>query len=157
VATSEKASNKYCTIVLLQGPRGAWTVAVRRRFQRVERPKPRKATSLQEIEQIARVHGLLCVVGVAPSPELMVTLARRERLTGLLVKNCVGSKLGRQGRPRAYSGALTLATEDGNVQIDYLDIVWLEKAKLSTGHSKRPRPPEAKSKRNRRHRLPRKR
>jgi hypothetical protein len=102
---------------------------------------PRKATSPEEIEQIARVHGLLSNVGVAPSPKLMVTLASGKKFSGQLVKECVSSMPDRRGRSRVYSGVLTLETEDGSLQIDYLDIVWLQKAEPAAGRGKGSRVP----------------
>ena len=94
---------------------------------------PRKASSPEEIEQIARVYGLLSNVGVAPSPKLMVTLASGKKFSGQLVKECVSSMPERRGRSRVYSGILTLETEGGNVEINYLDIVWLQKSGVIGG------------------------
>jgi hypothetical protein len=89
---------------------------------------PRKATSPDEISQIARVRTLLSVVGVAPSRELVVTIANGKKLTGHLVRDLVANKPGRKDSSRVYWGAITLATKDGNVEVDYLDIVWLQEA-----------------------------
>lgn len=88
---------------------------------------PRNATSPEEIAQVARVHDLLCKVGVVPSPELVVTLASGKALTGQLVRALVANKSPRKGSFRLYCGAITLATKDGKVEIDYLDIVGLQK------------------------------
>jgi hypothetical protein len=90
---------------------------------------PRKASSPDEITQIARVHALLSDVGVAPSPEIVVTLANGKKLTGQLVQDLVVNKPGKKESSRVYSGALTLATKDGDIEIDYLDVVWLQKTR----------------------------
>jgi hypothetical protein len=92
---------------------------------------PRQASSPDEITQIARVHELLSEVGVAPSPELVVTLANGKKFTGRLVQDLVVNKPAKKGRSRVYSGAITLATRDGDVEIDYLDVVWLQKSRPS--------------------------
>ena len=89
---------------------------------------PRKATSPDEISQIVRVRTLLSVVGVVPSRELVVTMANGKKLTGHLVRDLLASKPGRKGSARVYCAAITLATKDGNVEVDYLDIVWLQEA-----------------------------
>lgn len=90
---------------------------------------PRKATSPEEIAQIARVHALLSDIGVAPSPHLVVTGANGKTFTGQLVRDLVVNKPGRKGRSRVYCAAITLATKDGQVEIDYLDVVWLQEAR----------------------------
>ena len=88
---------------------------------------PRKAASPEEIDQVGRVHGLLIDAGVVPTRELIVTLASGNKITGWLIKNFVGNKQERRDRLRTYFGVLTLATEGGDVDIDYLDIVWLQR------------------------------
>ena len=91
----------------------------------------RKATSPEEVAQIARVHARLSDVGVAPPPNLVVTVASGKVFTGQLVRDLVVKKPGSKGRTRVYYGAITLATKSGNVDIDYLDIVCLQKARHS--------------------------
>ncbi len=88
----------------------------------------RKATSPEEITQIARVRTLLSEVGVAPSPKIVVTLANGKKFTGQLVQDLVVNKPGEKESSRVYSGAITLATKEGDVEVDYLDVVWLQKA-----------------------------
>lgn len=91
----------------------------------------RKATSPEEIGQIARVHALLSEVGVAPSPEIVVTLVNGTKFTGHLLQDRVVNRPGKAQSSRVYSGAMTLETKDGEVEIDYLDVVWLQKARRS--------------------------
>ena len=86
---------------------------------------PRKATSPSEFEQIARVRTLLRNFSLYPSPELRITTATQKTYAGQLMRDHVGSNA-RKGTRLTYYGAVVLLTEDGEVEIDYLDIVWVE-------------------------------
>lgn len=86
---------------------------------------PRKATSPAEFEQMARVRTLLREFRFFPSPELRVTTATGKAYSGRLVRDHVGNNAGRGGRWTCY-GAIVLRTGAGNIEIDYLDIVWIE-------------------------------
>jgi hypothetical protein len=93
-------------------------------------PMPRKATSPSEIEQIARVRMLLRGFSLYPSPELRITTATRKTYAGQLVRDHVGSNARkgtrRKGARLTYYGTIVLLTGDGEVEIDYLDIVLVE-------------------------------
>jgi hypothetical protein len=86
---------------------------------------PRKASSVSEIAQIGRVHALLNDIGVAPSPYVEVVTASGKSYTGQLLRAVVGNTP-RVGGWSSY-GAITLATERGKVEIDYLDIVTVQR------------------------------
>jgi hypothetical protein len=86
---------------------------------------PRKATSPFEFEQIARVRTLLRGFSLYPSPELRITTATRKTYAGQLVRDHVGSNA-RKGTRLTYYGTIVLLTGDGEVEIDYLDIVLVE-------------------------------
>ena len=77
-----------------------------------------KATRVSEIDQILQVHALLHDIGVAPSPRGTVFL-------GQLLRAVVGN----MQRAKGWSsyGTLEVATERGKVEIDYLDIVSMQK------------------------------
>ncbi len=87
---------------------------------------PRKASSVSEIDQILRVHALLHAVGVAPSPRLEVVTAGGTACLGQLLRAVVGNAQGAKGW--SSYGSILLATERGKVEIDYLDIVSMQKA-----------------------------
>jgi hypothetical protein len=96
----------------------------------------RQATSPQEIAQIARVRALLSVVIFAIPPDVVVTGTNRKKIAGQLVRDVVINKPGRkQGGPRLLSGVVTVSTRQGTIEIDYLDIVWVEKASKSVAGS----------------------
>ena len=86
---------------------------------------PRKATSPAEFDQIDRVRTLLRGFRLHPSPDLRVTTASQKTYTGQLVRDHVGNNA-RKGGQWAYYGAVVLLTGDGEVEIDYLDIVLVE-------------------------------
>jgi hypothetical protein len=88
-------------------------------------PMPRKATSPAEFDQIARVRSLLRGFRLVPSAELHVTTTARRTFVGHLVRDQVGSAATRRGE-RAYYGSIVLLTRTGQVDIDYLDIVWID-------------------------------
>jgi hypothetical protein len=63
------------------------------------------------------------------TPDVVVTGTNRRKTAGQLVRDVVVNKPGKkQGKPRLWSGVVTLATRHGNIEIDYLDIVWVERA-----------------------------
>ena len=94
---------------------------------------PRKATSPAEFDQIDRVRTLLRSFRLHPSPDLRVTTAGQKTYTGQLVRDHVGNNARKGGR-WAYYGALVLLTGEGEVEIDYLDIVLIEpKGSIATG------------------------
>jgi hypothetical protein len=101
----------------------------------------RQATSPEEIAQIARVRSLLSDVMLAPL-DVVVTRTNNKKIKGQLVRDLVVNRPGKEGARVCY-GVVTLATNDGKVEIDYLDIVWIE------GASK-PLPPPPVQKRMRR-------
>ena len=86
---------------------------------------PRKATSLAEFDQIDRVRTLLRGFRLHPSPDLQVTTAGQKTYTGQLVRDHVGNN-GRKGGRWSYYGTVVLLTDNGEVEIDYLDIVLIE-------------------------------
>jgi hypothetical protein len=86
---------------------------------------PRKATSPAEFDQIDRVRMLLRGFRLHPSPDLRVTTAGRKTYVGRLVRDHVGSNA-RKGGSLAYYGSVVLLTDQGEVEIDYLDIVLIE-------------------------------
>jgi hypothetical protein len=86
---------------------------------------PRKATSPAEFDQIDRVRTLLRSFRLHPSPDLRVTTASQKTYTGQLVRDHVWNNARKGGR-WAYFGALVLLTSEGEVEIDYLDIVLIE-------------------------------
>ena len=86
---------------------------------------PRKATSPAEFEQIARVRALLRGFRLFPSPDLRVTTATQKTYAGKLVRDHVGNNACKGGR-WIYYGTIVLLTAEGEVKIDYLDIVWVE-------------------------------
>ena len=86
---------------------------------------PRKATSLVEFDQIDRVRTLLPGFRLHPSPDRRVTTAGAEGLhrpAGARPRRHNARKGGRW----AYYGALVLLTGEGEVEIDYLDMVLIE-------------------------------
>ena len=91
---------------------------------------PRKATSVAEFDQILRVNALLHDIGAAPSPRLQVITASGKAILGQLLRAVAGNTQG----PKGWSsyGTMELATERGKIEIDYLDIVSMEKARSST-------------------------
>ena len=94
---------------------------------------PRKATSPAEFDQIDRVRTLLGGFRLHPSPHLLVTTAGQKTYAGQLVRDHVGNNARKGGR-WAYYGAVVLLTDDGEVEIDYLDIVLVEpKDCIATG------------------------
>ena len=94
----------------------------------------RQATSPEELAQIARVRGLLSGVIFFIPPDVVVTGTNRKKIAGQLVRDVVVNKPGKkQGGPRMWSGVVTLATHHGNIEIDYLDIVWVERASKPLG------------------------
>lgn len=86
---------------------------------------PRKATSPAEIEQIVRVRTLLRSFRLVPSADLHVMTTARKTCSGRLVRDHVGSSPTKRG-DRAYYGAIVLHTKAGEVEIDYLDVVWVD-------------------------------
>lgn len=86
---------------------------------------PRKASSVSEFAQIARVRALLHDIGVAPSPYLQVITASGRKHLGQLVRDVVGNTP-KIGGWHAY-GQITLSTEGGKVEIDYLDVVTVQR------------------------------
>ena len=94
---------------------------------------PRKATSPAEFDQIDRVRTLLRGFRLHPSPNLQVTTAGKKTYVGQLVRDHVGSNARKGGR-LAYYGSVALLTDEGEVEIDYLDIVTIEpKGSIATG------------------------
>jgi len=94
---------------------------------------PRKATSPAEFDQIDRVRMLLRSFRLHPSPDLRVTTAGQKTYTGQLLRDHVGNNARKGGR-WAYYGVLVLLTGEGEVEIDYLDIVLIEpKGPIATG------------------------
>jgi hypothetical protein len=87
---------------------------------------PRKASSVSEIAQIERVRALLTGIGVTPSPLVEVVTASGKSYTGQLLRDLVGNTP-KVGGWSSY-GVITLATERGKVQIDYLDIVTVQRS-----------------------------
>lgn len=86
---------------------------------------PRKASSVSEIAQIERVRALLNEIGIAPSPYVEVVTASGKSHTGQLLRDLVGNTP-KVGGWSSY-GVITLATERGKVEIDYLDIVTVQR------------------------------
>jgi hypothetical protein len=86
---------------------------------------PRKATSPTEFDQIDRVRTLLRSFRLHPSPDLLVTTAGKKTYAGQLVRDHVGNNAQKGGR-WFYYGAVVLLTDEGEVEIDYLDIVLIE-------------------------------
>ena len=86
---------------------------------------PRKATSPAEFDQIDRVRTLLRGFRLHPLPDLQVTTAGWKTYAGQLVRDHVGSNA-RKGGHLAYYGSVVLLTDDGEVEIDYLDIATIE-------------------------------
>ena len=87
----------------------------------------RQATSPEEIAQIARVRGLISDVMLSLL-DVVVTRTNNKKITGQLVRDLVVNKPVKKKGARVCYGVITLATKDGNVEIDYLDIVWIEGA-----------------------------
>jgi hypothetical protein len=87
---------------------------------------PRRATSPEEIAQVARVHALLGGIDIAPPAYIVVTVATRKTQVGQLLQLRVGNTQRKDGSWFSY-GAVTLATGTDKVEIDYLDIVWAER------------------------------
>jgi hypothetical protein len=94
---------------------------------------PRKASSVEELDQLTHVHHLLCNLGTMPSPLLEVTTASGKTITGQLLRDVVGNQQG----PRGWSsyGSILLSTERGKMEIDYLDIVSVQKKGSPTEQS----------------------
>lgn len=86
----------------------------------------RRATSPEEVAQIARVHALLGDINVAPSPYLMVSLASGKTHEGQLLELRAGNTRKKDGSWFSF-GAITLTTGDDKIEIDYLDIVSAQK------------------------------
>ena len=87
----------------------------------------RKATSPEEFAQVARVHGLLCNIDVARSPYLAVTVATGKTFTGQFLRLHVRNTPMKAKKGLASSqGAVILATREGELEINYLDIVSLQ-------------------------------
>jgi hypothetical protein len=94
---------------------------------------PRKATSPAEFDQIDRVRTLLRGFRLHPSPDLRVTTVAQKTYIGKLVRDHVGNNARKGGR-WAYYGAVVLLSDEGEVEIDYLDIVLIEaKGPIATG------------------------
>lgn len=93
----------------------------------------RKATSPEEMDQVARVHALLGDIRVAPPPRVSVTLANGKTHAGELVRLRVSNTPKKDGSWSA-GGVITLWTGEQNVEIDYLDIVTAQQdSKKSVG------------------------
>jgi hypothetical protein len=90
-----------------------------------ERTMPRKATSFAEFEQIARVCALLRDLRLFPTPSLRVTTVSQRTYIGHLVHDQWGNNACKGGH-WTYYGTIILQTESGQVEIDYLDIAWIE-------------------------------
>jgi hypothetical protein len=87
---------------------------------------PRKASSVSELAQIERVRALLHEIGVTPTPNLEVITASGKTYVGQLLRDLIGNTP-KVGGWNSY-GVLTLATERGKIEIDYLDVVTVQKA-----------------------------
>ena len=87
---------------------------------------PRKASSVSELAQIGRVRGLLHEIGVTPTPNLEVITASGKTYVGQLLRDLIGNTP-KVGGWNSY-GVMTLATECGKIEIDYLDVVTVQKA-----------------------------
>ena len=101
------------------------------------------------MEQIVRVHGLLHSIGVCPSPLLEVITASGETFVGQLLRDIVGNTQSAKGW--SCHGSITLTTERGKVEIDYLDVVTVQKTlslvlekSLLTVFPKKPHPSKTK-------------
>jgi hypothetical protein len=103
---------------------------------------PRRASSVSEIDQIARVHDLLNEIGVVPSPFLEVVTAGGKSIAGQLLRVLTGNVQTRKGWNSF--GSLTLATDRGRIEIDYLDVAIVQKPARRRAHllnfGKKPRP-----------------
>jgi hypothetical protein len=88
----------------------------------------RKATSPEEFAQVARVHALLCGVNVVQSPQLAVTIASGQTHTGQFVQLQIRNTATRKGGCACH-GVITLATPEGELNINYLDVVSLQSAR----------------------------
>jgi hypothetical protein len=86
---------------------------------------PRKATSVSEIDQIVHVHGLLNDIGVVPSPRIEVVTAAGKTYLGHLLKAVAGNSQSAKGW--SSYGLVTIGTL-GKVEVDYLDVVLMQKA-----------------------------
>ena len=87
----------------------------------------RRATSPEELAQVARVHGLLSNIDVARSPHLAVTVATGKTLTGQFLRLHVrNTPMNAKKGLVSSQGAVTIATRDGELEINYLDIVSLQ-------------------------------
>jgi hypothetical protein len=64
---------------------------------------------------------MLYAIGATPSPRLVVTTATGKAISGQLLRDEVGNKQTAKGW--SSYGSIWLATQDGKVEIDYLDIV----------------------------------
>jgi hypothetical protein len=71
-----------------------------------------------------RVHRLLIETKFAPSPLLEVIMANGKAIFGQLLRAVVGNT--QNGSAWKSFGSMTLATEHGKIEIDYLDIVTLQ-------------------------------
>jgi hypothetical protein len=98
-------------------------------------PAKRKATSPEELAQVVRVQGLLADLDVARRPRLAVTTANFATRTGDLLRMEVRNT-GTKAGGRACQGALTLATPDGDVEINFLDIVSVSAARAGSAASR---------------------
>jgi hypothetical protein len=90
----------------------------------------RRASSVSELDQIARVQALLREIGTTPAPHLEITTANGNAFKGHLLRDTVGNKQTAKGW-NSY-GSICLATEVGKIEIDYLDIVTIHRKPTST-------------------------
>jgi hypothetical protein len=67
---------------------------------------------------------MLHLIGTNPSPRLVVTTANGKAFSGQLLRDVVGNKQTAKGW--SSYGSMCLATQDGKVEIDYLDIVTVQ-------------------------------
>jgi hypothetical protein len=96
----------------------------------------RKATSPEELAQVVRVHGLLSGIDVVRRRQLAVTTANFETRTGRPVRLQVRNTRDKAGH-WSSRGVLTLATEDGELEINFLDIVSVDApARAAPEHGK---------------------
>jgi len=87
---------------------------------------PRKATSPLEIEQIQRIVALLCEIGVCPAPNLVVSTADGRTHVGQFAWHKMGNRAVKD-RDTSYYGSLQLRTANCKVELDYLDIVAIQR------------------------------
>jgi hypothetical protein len=87
---------------------------------------PRKATSHLEIEQIQRIVALLCEIGVCPAPNLIVSTADGRTHVGQFAGHKMGNRAVKD-RETSYYGSLQLRIANCKVELDYLDIVAIQR------------------------------